>query len=201
MRNHLICKGFDRGDLAEVMVAEICIQAVHKAEGISKELDTVEFINSKMFILENLVSAETFERKLQNLVTDNLPISSVASESMKLTTLENFLVALYGEADYKSLKLGDSISRSILDGIVSFNHFIRLNAGFPLSDFFNDEELTTSEKMFRLPRKPKSDKMKVYCRGLANFGLKRGAAFFAPEDYPGTDLFIPVCVEGNLLKS
>lgn len=208
LRRHLMCKGFDRGDLAETLAAEICLQAVYKAEhvqpylkNVCKDLDSLDFINSRKFVLENQVDAKILEDQVKKLNIETCSVASAALGYMKLTTVEGFLRALYGE-HYNLLKLDQSISPRMLKGIIDFNHFIRLNDGFNLQDFFSNQEIEEIRKHKQhLPlineRKPSSSRKRFFCRAFNQLGLKRGAAFFLPEGYPGTDLMIPICLEGK----
>lgn len=204
LRNYLVCKGFDRVYLAETLTAEICLQAVYKANRIEldpshpcQELNSLKFINSKKFILQVLVDAKTLEEKANDYKLNDCSIISTAKDCMKLTTLENFLKSLYKDY-YHALNLEESIDKRMLKGLVDFNHFIRLNKGFPLTDFFEQEEIGANMKD-KLPEfeDPTISHRKFQCRGFNQLGLKRGAAFFMPEGYPGLDLFIPICLESN----
>jgi hypothetical protein len=80
LRNHLLCRGFDRGDLAETIAAELCIQAVSKAKGIGenenesktcKDLDAISFINARKFILEDQIDTKAFESKIKMFPVEN----------------------------------------------------------------------------------------------------------------------------------
>jgi uncharacterized protein YozE (UPF0346 family) len=201
LRNYLVCKGFDRGDLAETLAAEICLQAVYKAKRVEscpsypcEELNSLEISNSKKFILESQLDSGTLESKLKKIRVRDCSVIPVAQDCMKLTTLENFLEVLYGN-HYESLDLENCISPRMLKGIVDFNHFIRLNDGFPLEDFFGKEDIDFIRKN-KLPLiNGRNSKKRYHCRGFNQLGLKRGAAFFMPESHPGSDLLIPICLE------
>ena len=205
LRNHLVCKGFDRGDLAEVIAAEICIEAASNAKRIDiskteicRALDDIEFTKSKKFILESHIDENILAEKVKRYHVGDCNVPRVAEEQMKMTTLESFLKSLYGEENYKKLNLESTVSRRMLNGIVDFNHFIRLNTNFNFSSILDGINKSTKiEKNPRLPKIPSGFGRGVKCRALCNLGLKRGAAFFAPEGYPGTDLLIPICLEGN----
>ena len=204
LRNHLVCKGFDRGDLAEVIAAEICIEAASNAKrldisttAICKALDEIELTKSKKFILESHIDPNILAEKAKKYNVGDCDVPKEAVEHMKMTTLENFLKSLYGEKNYENLNLESTVSRRMLNGIVNFNHFIRLNTNFNFSSILDGLNKSTNIEP-RLQKFPSGGGRSVRCRALCNLGLKRGAAFFAPEHYPGTDLLIPICLEGNL---
>lgn len=144
-------------------------------------MDALEFVNAKKFILESQIDAETLERRVQEYPVEKPPYFWVDRCFLNRTTLENFLKILYRD-DYKALKLEESISKRMLNGLVDFNHFIRLNRRNPLSA--NDFDVNKDSERFN-------------SRGILNLGLKRGAAFYAPVNHSGINLMIPVCLKGK----
>lgn len=191
LRNHLICAAFDRSDLAETLAADICIQAMYKAEPIKLEasgscldLNDLPFINSQKFMLESQLDAQTLEEKTKQFKVPNECIELVSKSYLHHTTVEEFLKVLFKD-NYKDLI--SNIDTRILKGIVSFNHFIRLNRApkdFKIEEVDEDWECTDMEE--------------IISRDLIQLGLKRGAAFLMPSSYPGINLLIPVCLEGKL---
>jgi energy-coupling factor transporter ATP-binding protein EcfA2 len=139
LRNHLISAGFDRGDLAETLTAEICIQAMHKAEpikleaaGTCEDLNDLQFINSEKFLLESQLDPETLKEKSDQYNVPNHSIELAYANYLHHTTVEGFLKALYKD-QYEKMDL--NIDPKILRGLISFNHFIRLNHAPPMNDF------------------------------------------------------------------
>lgn len=238
LRNHLISNGFDRGDLAETLVAEILLEAIQKAPKIGladlkscPELDDLKFIDSNTFILESQLNSGAVPESLkkQNISINPCDVKDVAENCNNLTTLRDFLKTIYGDY-YGTLNFEEIINKRMLDGIVNFSHFIRLNKGFPLTDFLGSArakkiQLLPKEKMLfkvksetlperdpkgvdlneiieeieKTPRKePGQTAKKFINRAYNQLGLKRQAAFFAPECHPGIDLVIPICLHGNL---
>lgn len=207
LRTHLLCSGFDRGDLAETLAAEICLEAIHKAKTIDQdkpreacsELNGLSFIDSKKFVLQSKMDPAILESKIKEYKLRDSTIENVAGELVKQTTLRDFLKSLYGNSLYESFELETTIDSKMLNGIVDFNHFIRLNHGLPMKDFFTAATVKNIQKNRLNAPNLKNRSKKYNCRAFNSLGLKRSAAFLMPQDHPGSDICIPICVEGNYL--
>lgn len=227
--NHFLkISGINRGDLGEILTSEFCLQAMAKAKGeqlvvfnpsevLEKELaddleiapkaknfndPALKFTNSKTFILNSLFDVENFQN-LKNELHATIPESSieeVAKNSYKVVTVKNFLISLYGQADFDDVinNFSAAISQELLNGLLNFTHFIRLSNKFPFGDLFEPSEL--SGKPIELIPEFKDRQGEVpnsICREIIQYGLKRSAAFFAPSSNCGVDMFLPVCLRGG----
>lgn len=220
MNHYLRINEINRGELGEILTSEFCLQAMAKAkrepfldldlkekkeEGIKQGSEirfnhtSMEFANSKSFILKPLFEKNRFnvlKNELHANISDSSSIEDIAEKSYKVVTVKNFLISLYGQANFDSIMSASMISEDLLNGLLNFTHFIRLGKDFPFDEMFDADELS-GEPVGLIPATKEGSKS--ICRETIQYGLKRSAAFFAPELNYGVDLFLPVCFRGGIL--
>jgi len=200
----------NRGDLAEILSSEFCLQAISTAKGESLEEhkgvggfddESMGFSNQKSFILKSTFNSPEEFQAIKDEVNGTLSesfIKDVADECHKVVTVKNFLISLYGQGNFDDFigKSSDLISDDLLNGLLNFTHFIRLNNDFPFNELFSTSEL--SGKPIALERaSPFATNANTICRETIQYALKRSAAFFAPALNYGVDMFLPVCLRGK----
>ena len=212
--NHFLrINEFDRGDLAEILSSEFCLQAMSKANGESLveqsgsggfDDKSMEFSNQTSFILKSTLNDDEIQaiRNEVHGTLSNSNIKAVAESCYKVVTVKSFLKSLYGQTQFDKLVNTPSnpIGDDLLNGLMNFTHFIRLDSSFPFKDLFSPSELSgkpVALKPTSISSVLKHQLPNTICRETIQYALKRSAAFFAPADNYGVDLFLPVCLKGK----
>lgn len=212
--NHFLrINEFNRGDLAEILSSEFCLQAMSKAHGESLveqsgsggfDDESMGFSNQTSFILKSTLNddeVQTIRNEVHGTLS-NSNIKDVAQSCYKVVTVKSFLISLYGQTQFDNLISASSnlIGDDLLNGLMNFTHFIRLDCSFPFDDLFSPSELSGKPVALEpnsIPSVLKHQLPNTICRETIQYALKRSAAFFASADNYGVDLFLPVCLKGK----
>ena len=191
LQKHLNMLAIDRGEVAEVLALMIVLLAVDNAKNDKTTFNLTKDENLQRIIencpeLENLWETEGF---ILNRNCSELPQESDPNFSRfyHVTTVENFLLSLYGEEIKPQLK---TFPKSTLQGFVNVSHFTKLPGRMVFDPTGN------LGKRNPLPNRLTSDSKRIVIdRSLLQYGLTRQLGFIMPPNYFAKDAIIPVCLD------